>query len=110
MHLTQHMDQDVLILAPGRKLTAAEGKEDLSEAVHAALGAGVRKILLDCTSVEFIDSLGVGQIVASFVSAKNQGARLILCGLGSRIMLVLRMANLHLVLDMRETGPEGVTW
>jgi len=47
MHLTQIMDKDVLILAPGQKLTAAEGKEDLSEAVHAALGAGVRKIVLN---------------------------------------------------------------
>ncbi|WP_306598634.1 STAS domain-containing protein [Geothrix sp. 21YS21S-2] len=110
MHLTQHMDRDVLVLVPGQKLTASEGKEDLSRAVHEALDAGVLKILLDCSSVEFIDSLGVGQIVASFVSTRNRGGRLILCGLRPRVVLVLRMASLHLVLDMREAGPEDVAW
>lgn len=110
MHLSQRMDKDVLILAPGQKLTASEGKEDLSRAVHEALEGGVLKILLDCSSVEFIDSLGVGQIVASFVSTRNKGGRLILCGLRPRIVLVLRMASLHLVLDMRETAPEEVAW
>jgi len=110
MALSQHTTQDVLILTPGQKLTAAEGKEDLSRAVHGALEAGVRKILLDCSAVEFIDSLGVGQIVASFVSTRNRGGRLVLCGLRPRIVLVLRMASLHLVLDMRATGADEVVW
>ena len=52
----------------------------------------------------------VGQIVASLVSIQNKGGKLILCGVGSRVALVLRMANLHLALDIKEGGPGELIW
>lgn len=110
MTLMQHQHQDILILAPGEKVSISEGGEELSAAVQQALEAGIRKVLFDFSAVDFIDSLGVGQIVASYVSVKNKGGHLILCGLKPRITLVLRMANLHHVLDIKETGPSGVVW
>lgn len=110
MPLTQHLDQDVLTIAPGQKLTASDGNEELSTDVRNALEAGIRKILLDLSAVEFIDSLGVGQIVASFTSIRHRGGRLILCGLKPRIVLVLKMASLDLVLDLREARPDASAW
>ena len=110
MTLASHQDQDVLILRPGHKLTVSDGGEELSRVVHEALEAGTRRILLDLSATEFMDSLGVGQVVASFVSVRNKGGQLVLCGLQPRIALVLRMANLHMVLDMRESGPESVAF
>lgn len=110
MTLMKHQHQDILIIAPGMKVTVTEGGDELSAAVQQALEAGIRKVLFDFSMVEFIDSLGVGQIVASYVSIKNKGGHLILCGLKPRITLVLRMASLHLVLDIKESGPSGVIW
>ena len=60
--------------------------------------------------MEFLDSLGVGQIVASHVAVRNRGGQLVLCRPSHRVSLVLRMANLHMVLDIRETAPAEVTW
>jgi len=110
MPIRQYQLEDILIIAPGQKLSATESGEDLSKAVQDALEKGTRRILFDFSEVEFIDSLGVGQIVASFVSTKNRGGHLILCGLRPRIALVLRMASLHLVLDIKDTGPGAAMW
>jgi len=110
MTIAQHRFEDVLILAPGRKLTVSEGEAELSAAVQRGLEEGLRRFLFDFTAVEFIDSLGVGQIVASYVSIKNREGRLILCGLSPRVALVLRMASLHLVLDIKDAGPGEVIW
>ena len=110
MPLTQRLDQDVLTIAPGHKLTASDGNEELSTDVRTALDSGLRKILFDFSSVEFIDSLGVGQIVASFTSIRNRGGRLILCGLQPRIALVLKMASLDMILDIREKAPDASAW
>ncbi|MFN8011253.1 MAG: STAS domain-containing protein [Holophagaceae bacterium] len=107
--LTHHLE-DVFVVAPGRKLSVTEGEGELSAAVQKGMEEGFRKVLLDLTAVEFIDSLGVGQIVASLVSIQNRGGKLILCGVGSRVALVLRMANLHLALDIKEGGPGEMVW
>lgn len=110
MPLTQRQQQDVLILCPGQKVTASEAGEELSKAVLQGLEGGTLKFLFDFSAVEFMDSLGVGQIVASYTAIKNRGGRLILCGLRPRIMVVLRMASLHLVLEIQDSGPDEVIW
>lgn len=110
MTIRKHRQDDLLVLAPGRKLTMNEDGHDLTETVKAELQAGIKRILLDLSAVEFIDSQGVGEIVHSLVSAQNAGAKLVLCGLQQRVALVLRMANLHMVLDIQDAAPEAVAW
>ena len=110
MTITRHQQEEVLILAPGKKLTFSETGDELSEAVRQALEEGIRKFLFDFSAVEFIDSLGVGQIVSSYTSIKKKEGHLVLCGLQPRIALVLRMVNLHFVLDIKDGGPGEVIW
>jgi len=110
MDFGQNLQQDILTLTPGRKFTASDGCEAVSRAVEAALAEGVRKVLFDLSAVEFLDSLGVGQIVASHVAVRNRGGELVLCRPSARVSLVLRMANLHMVLDIRDVAPEAVVW
>ena len=110
MPIPYRQDPEVLVVTPGQKVTASDGNEELSRIVQASLETGIRKVLFDFSNVEYIDSLGVGQIVTCYTSAKNKGGHLILCGLKPRIVLVLKMASLHLILDMRETGPEDLVW
>lgn len=110
MPLRQIRLDDILILLPGTKLTASATGEELSAAVLQGLTDGFRKVLFDFSEVEFIDSLGVGQIVASYRLITEAGGRLILCGLQPRVQTVLRMANLHLVLDIREKTSGDIRW
>jgi anti-anti-sigma factor len=110
MTLKSQQYDEILIIAPGEKVTITEGGDELLKTVQAALEEGIRRILLDLSAVEFMDSLGVGQIVASYVSIKNKGGHFILCGLRPRIALVLRMASLHLVLDIKDDLPGEILW
>jgi anti-anti-sigma factor len=110
MALKKHLHENVLILAPGEKVCISENSEELLTAVHEGLESGITNFLFEFSAVEFIDSLGVGQIVASHVAIKNKGGHLILCGLKPRILLVLRMASLDLVLDIKESGPGEIFW
>jgi len=110
MPIRTHLHENMLIIAPGEKVTITENGDELLTAVHQALESGITNILFEFSEVEFIDSLGVGQIVASHVAIKNKGGHLILCDLKPRILLVLRMASLHLVLDIKDTGPGEDFW
>lgn len=110
MPIRQMRLEDILVLLPGSKLTASATGEALSAAVKQGLAEGVRKFLFDFSEVEFIDSLGVGQVVFSYRLITEAGGRLIVCGLHPRVQTVLRMANLHLVLDIREKSAGAISW
>jgi anti-anti-sigma factor len=110
MTLKTHRHENMFIIAPGGKLTITENGDELLRAVHQALESGITNILFEFSAVEFIDSLGVGQIVASYTAIKIKGGHLILCGLRPRILLVLRMTNLHLILDIKDQAPGDVIW
>lgn len=110
MSISRMVVDGILILTPGPRLTASVIGEALSQAVKENLDAGIDKVLFDFSEVEFIDSLGVGQILTSYRMITDAGGRLILCGLKPRVLTVLRMANLHTVLDIREKASGDIPW
>jgi anti-sigma B factor antagonist len=75
----------------------------LHQNVKSLLDSGKRKYLLNLEKVEFIDSFGVGEILASFISIQNLGGRLKLSALSKRIQLVFQVTGLDKVLDISET-------
>jgi anti-anti-sigma factor len=74
----------------------------LHSQVEAQLDRGRRNILLDLGGVEFIDSFGVGQILASYISTQNLGGKLKLCRISQRLLLIFQITMLHKVLEIHE--------
>ena len=64
-----------------------------------------KRIVLDLTDLQQMDSLGLGTIVRLYVSAKTGGSCLVLVNVGPRIRQLLGITNLLSVLtDMCEQG------
>jgi anti-sigma B factor antagonist len=64
-----------------------------------------KKIVLDLTDLQIMDSLGLGTIVRLYVSAKARGSCLVLINVGPRVRQLLGITNLLSVLtDMCEQG------
>jgi anti-sigma B factor antagonist len=53
-----------------------------------------KRIVLDLTGVTRMDSMGLGSIVSSYVTAKASGCDVKLINLGKRISEIFRIANL----------------
>jgi anti-sigma B factor antagonist len=82
----------VTILELGPRLTGAEVPE-LHETIQDLLKHGNHEVLLDCGSVTFIDSLGIGALVRSWASVEKKG-KLRLLGLSPRLREVLQITGL----------------
>jgi anti-sigma B factor antagonist len=82
----------VTILELGPRLTGAEVPE-LDETIKDLLEHRSHEVLLDCSSVTFIDSLGIGALVRSWVSVEKKG-KLRLLGLSPRLREVLQISGL----------------
>jgi anti-anti-sigma factor len=93
--------QDVVIFDIDGEITRSEMPETtLHEVVKSHLERGKRNILLNFVNVEFIDSFGVGEILASYVSTQNLGGKLKLCGVSKKIYLIFQVTNLVRVLEI----------
>lgn len=74
----------------------------LSSLIQGELDRGRRNILLDLAGVGFIDSFGVGEILASYKSIQNLGGKLKLCRISPKLLLIFKITGLDRVLDIRE--------
>lgn len=106
--LTRH-NQDVTIIDLTGKITLGIGDIVLREAVHEALEAGARKILLNLKGVTTIDSSGIGELVSAYTFTTNRGCRLKLLNLPAKIEEILTITQLITVFEIYDNEDEAVS-
>ena len=72
----------------------------LHQLVKDELDAGNKYILLNFDKVPFIDSFGVGEILASYISTHNLGGKLKLARISKKLFLIFQVTMLTKVLDI----------
>jgi anti-sigma B factor antagonist len=72
----------------------------LHQLVKSQLERGNRSILLNFSNVGFIDSFGVGEILASYISTNNLGGKLKLARISKKLYLVFQVTMLTRVLEI----------
>jgi anti-sigma B factor antagonist len=82
------------VVALEGRVVLGEESNALREQVKSMLAAGQKKIVLNMDHVTYIDSAGLGTLVAAHHSARTQGASLKLCNLGTRFQEILQVTKL----------------
>ena len=72
------------------------------------LAAGQKKIVLNLADVSYIDSAGLGALVAAHHSARTQGASLKLAHLGQKFQEILQVTKLLTVFEVHDTEAAAV--
>lgn len=82
------------------RIVLGEESNAMREQVKSLLAANKKKIVLNMANVTYIDSAGLGTLVASFHSARSQGATLKLANLGDKFREVLQVTKLLTVFEV----------
>jgi len=90
------------------KLVLGDECNQLREQVKALLAANQKRIILNLANVSFIDSAGVGTLVASFTSAKAQEGELKMANLTKKFKETLQITRLLTVFEVYESEAEAV--
>ena len=72
----------------------------LHQLVKDQLDTGKRNILFNFKNVEFIDSFGVGEILASYISTHNLGGKLKIAKISKKLYLIFQVTMLTKVLEI----------
>ena len=100
--------EGVTVLQLIGRVTLGEESNQLRTALKDVLSQGKTRLVLDLAEVSYIDSAGLGTLVAGFTSAQNQGANLKLANLTKRISEQLYITKLVTVFDVYETVDDAV--
>jgi anti-anti-sigma factor len=98
LSLRSYVEGDATIVQCTGKLTA--GLTSILRDEVKRLIPDSKKIVLDLTSLTQMDSMGLGTIMALYVSAKTSGTTLILINLSPRVRDLFRITNVWSVLDV----------
>ena len=108
MHVEVRRRGDVVILDLQGKLTAGLGDQILRETLDELLAENWRKILLNLSAVTFLDSAGLGELVAGLKTARNLGADLKVLKASERVKTTLSLARLLPVFEVHEDEEAAV--
>jgi anti-sigma B factor antagonist len=99
LRMTDRDTDGVTVVEIEGRIVLGEESNSFREKVKSLLAAGKKKIVLNLSNVSYIDSAGLGTLVATFHSARSQGATLKLANLGSKFKEVLQVTKLMTVFD-----------
>lgn len=98
----QRTDRGIGVVAPQGRLTMVSAR-DLTREITTLVGEGVVRIVVDLDGCEFIDSSGLGALIAGLKSARQAGGDLRLARPTEQVTTVLALTNLDRVLRPRDT-------
>lgn len=100
--------EDVAIIELSGRITAGAGTLALRELVRSVIESGTKKILIDLHGVGYVDSSGLGELVGTYSSVRNQGGQVKLVSPSKRMQDLLHVTRLSMVFDVQADETSGI--
>jgi anti-sigma B factor antagonist len=100
LDIEQREREGITILEMKGRITVGKEATALREKIAEVTGAGVRNVILNLASVDFIDSTGLGALVVCATSARKAGGSVKLVNLNRRNIELLVMTKLATVFEI----------
>jgi anti-sigma B factor antagonist len=108
MHVELRKAGDVVVVDLNGKLTAGMGDQLLREALEQLLADRHRKILVNLSHVSFIDSAGVGELVAGLRASQRAGSALKILNSSERVNSTLYLARLLPIFEVYQDESDAL--
>lgn len=92
-----------LVLDLNGRITLGEPVADLRDTIRETLSGDKKNIILNLAEVGYIDSTGLGQLVASFATVTSHGGQLKLVNLQKRVQDLMQITKLLTVFEAYST-------
>jgi anti-sigma B factor antagonist len=92
---------EIIVIDFSGKITLGEGSSTLRKSIRDVLDAGHRKILLNLSDVDYIDSSGIGEMVSAYTTVRGLNGELKLVHLTKRVHDLIQITRLFTVFDVQ---------
>lgn len=109
MTLTERSVDGVTILDLSGNLTLGDSSQRLGDKVRSLLQQGQKSLVLNLAQVGYVDSGGLGELVAAYTTATRQGGALKLIGATRKISDLLVITKLATVFESFDSESVAVS-
>lgn len=108
MRVRTEMHEEVPVVHLAGSLSMGGECQSLTDAVQKEFAAGRYRVVLDLDGLQFVDSAGLGQIVALRRTAAEAGGALVLAGPRGKVRDILQLTRLDQLILVRAGVAEAI--
>ena len=108
MNLTTARNQDVSIVRVNETRLMYPILGEFANTITSLIGSGERKVLLDLSTVTYVDSATIGCLMDLYRQAHNVGGHLKLSGVQKRVETMLTMTGAQNFIEVHPDEPSAV--
>jgi anti-sigma B factor antagonist len=107
LKLETHVTDGITIVAAHGRIVLGEDSAALRDTLKQVLSSS-REVVLNLSGVTYIDSSGLGMLVAVYSSARSSGADIKLAGLGQRLRDLMQITKLVTVFEVYDNEQQAI--
>ena len=104
----KHIEPDIFVLHPVGRITMGRPCQEVEWVVDELIRGNIRKLILDLSEVDRVDSTGLGMIVTTSGKLKKAGGELRVVGAKGMVHDMAHTANIHRIIPFHETLEQAV--
>ena len=108
LSITQRQTDSVVILDLEGNIRLGEGSRGLHEAIRLVVEKSEKKILLNLANVSYMDSSGLGELVAGYTTLQKSGGQMKLLNLTERVSELMVITKLLTVFEVYEDEEQAI--
>src|SRR5512137_1042760 len=108
MQIMEKMENDVAILTLKGDLLGYPDTSDIRDKIHSLVGDEIKKVVIDLGNVNYMNSSGLGSLIAALTTMRNGGGELKLARVGTKVQNLFIVTQLVKVFDTYETVDRAV--
>lgn len=99
MKIKRREEGDVIVLEVSGKVMGGPDSEKFREVIAGLIDEGTKKVLVDLSSVPWMNSSGVGILISAYTSLRNAGAGVKFLNINERVKSILMVTKLLTVFE-----------
>lgn len=108
LEVTARKENDVTVVEVRGRLIMQHGPV-LHNEVKKLVAGGANRFLLDFSGVDYIDSFGIGQMVASQNTVRGKGGSIRFAGFAPKVMMLLEVSAMPTILEFDPDVSAGLS-
>lgn len=108
MKLTSKEIGDVMVLEPKGKIMGGPDATLLHDQLHDFIDNGKKKVIIDLSKVDWMNSTGLGILISGLTTLRNNGGELKLANVTEKIQSLLTITKLVTVFESFDSVDDAV--
>ena len=108
LHIDAKDTDGVTVLTLSGRVTLGDESNQLRSKIKELLAQGKKRLVLDLGNVSYIDSAGLGTLVAAYTSARNDGGEIRLANVTKKFGELLNITKLVTIFNVYESVADAL--